>query len=86
MKTEADKLEQNNNHSGRNPDWEKQADSLIHEESIAESGRIFIRNLPFLTTEEELQTIFEKYGEILIFKQIFYYNSSNFICIFEFCL
>lgn len=73
MKTEADKLEQNNNHSGRNPDWEKQADSLLHEESIAESGRIFIRNLPFLTTEEELQTLFEKYGTILIFKLILYY-------------
>lgn len=73
MKTEADKLEQNNNHSGRNPDWEKQADSLLHEESIAESGRIFIRNLPFLTTEEELQTLFEKYGMILIFKLILCY-------------
>lgn len=74
MKTEADKLEQNNNHSGRNPDWEKQADSLLHEESIAESGRIFIRNLPFLTTEEELQTLFEKYGMILIFELILYYK------------
>lgn len=74
MKTEADKLEQNNNHSGRNPDWEKQADSLLHEESIAESGRIFIRNLPFLTTEEELQTLFEKYGTILIFQLILYFQ------------
>lgn len=62
MKSEIDKLEENNNLKGRNPDWQKQADSLIHEESIAESGRIFIRNLPFITTEEELQTLFEKYG------------------------
>lgn len=62
LKNETDKLEEKNNHSGRNPDWQKQTDSLIHEESIAESGRIFIRNLPFITTEEELQTMFEKYG------------------------
>lgn len=62
MKNEADELEENNNLNKRNPDWQKQADSLIHEENIAESGRIFIRNLPFITTEEELQTVFEKYG------------------------
>jgi len=62
MKNEADEQEENNNLNKRNPDWQKQTDSLIHEESIAESGRIFIRNLPFITTEEELQTVFEKYG------------------------
>jgi len=68
MKTEADDLEENNNLNKRNPDWQKQTDSLIHEESIAESGRIFIRNLPFITTEEELQTVFEKYG--MFFKYV----------------
>jgi len=67
MNNEIDKLEEkNNNLSGINPDWQKQTDSLIHEESIAESGRIFIRNLPFITTEEELQTLFEKYGIFLV--------------------
>lgn len=65
MKNETEKFEENNNHNERNPDWQKQADSFIHEESIAESGRIFIRNLPFITKEEELQTLFEKYGIIL---------------------
>ncbi|XP_001949363.1 probable RNA-binding protein 19 isoform X1 [Acyrthosiphon pisum] len=64
MKNEADDLEENNNLNKRNPDWQKQTDSLIHEESIAESGRIFVRNLPFITTEEELQTVFEKYGPV----------------------
>ncbi|KAL5233247.1 hypothetical protein ACI65C_000657 [Semiaphis heraclei] len=64
MKTEADDVEENNNLNKRNPDWQKQTDSLIHEESIAESGRIFIRNLPFITTEDELQTVFEKYGPV----------------------
>lgn len=61
MKNENDVIEENNHHE-RNPDWEKQSDSLLHEESIAESGRIFVRNLPFITTEEELQILFEKYG------------------------
>jgi multiple RNA-binding domain-containing protein 1 len=73
MKNEADEEEENNNHNKRNPDWQKQTDSLIHEESIAESGRIFIRNLPFITTEEELQAIFEKYG--------IFFNIKNLIII-----
>lgn len=62
MKNDNDVTEESNHHNERNPDWEKQADSLIHEENIAESGRIFIRNLPFITTEEELQILFEKFG------------------------
>ncbi len=33
------------------------------EENIAESGRIFVRNLSYTATEEELQVIFEKYGK-----------------------
>jgi len=70
MKNETDEEEENNNHNKRNPDWQKQTDSLIHEESIAESGRIFIRNLPFITTEEELQAIFEKYGIFFNFKNL----------------
>lgn len=72
MKSETDKLEENKNLKGRNPDWEKQADSLIHEESIAESGRIFIRNLTFTTTEEELQKLFEKFGILL-----YWYTNLN---------
>lgn len=74
MNSETDKLEKNNNLKGRNPDWQKQADSLIHEESIAESGRIFIRNLPFITIEEELQTMFEKFGMLCNTFLIFYIN------------
>lgn len=75
MKNDTNKLEENNNYNERNPNWQKQADSLIHEESIAESGRIFIRNLPFITKEEELQTLFEKYG---IFLNKLKYKSSYF--------
>lgn len=79
MKTEADDLEENNNLNKRNPDWQKQTDSLIHEESIAESGRIFIRNLPFITTEEELQTVFEKYGMFFKYVVTILFNPHTYI-------
>lgn len=82
IKNEVEKLVEKNNHSGRNPDWQKQTDNLIHEESIAESGRIFIRNLPFITTEEELQTMFEKYGMFKILR----FSLKTFIYIIVFYL
>lgn len=34
------------------------------EETVAESGRIFMRNLPYTVTEEELQNLFSKYGPV----------------------
>lgn len=47
--------------------WKKQEESLHSEECIAESGRIFVRNLPYSFTEKELQSIFEEYGNVLMF-------------------
>lgn len=35
-----------------------------NEESIGESGSIFIRNLPYIVSEDELTKLFEKYGPI----------------------
>lgn len=46
--------------------WELKA-SLVDDsevESVMESGRIFIRNLPFSTQEEDLTELFEKYGPL----------------------
>ncbi|XKL60987.1 hypothetical protein PGB90_008044 [Kerria lacca] len=54
----------NNINNNDNEKWRYQEESLTMEEDIAESGRIFVRNLPYTTTEEELQPIFEKYGPI----------------------
>lgn len=34
------------------------------EEDVAESGRIFIRNLPYTCTEEEIKELFSKHGEL----------------------
>ncbi|KAG7197053.1 hypothetical protein KM043_017582 [Ampulex compressa] len=44
--------------------WRTQEEALKDEESIAESGRIFIRNLAYITTEEDIRQLFEKYGPL----------------------
>jgi len=44
--------------------WKKQEETLKNEESIAESGRIFIRNLTYTTTEDDIRKLFEKYGPL----------------------
>lgn len=43
--------------------WISQEESLKNEEEIAESGRIFIRNLAYTTTEDDLRPLFEKFGK-----------------------
>ncbi|KAL3284900.1 hypothetical protein HHI36_019035 [Cryptolaemus montrouzieri] len=44
--------------------WISQEDALKNEEEIAESGRIFLRNLAYTTTEDDLRPLFEKYGPL----------------------
>ncbi|KAK6637952.1 hypothetical protein RUM44_008375 [Polyplax serrata] len=44
--------------------WKRENERLEGLENVAESGRIFIRNLPYTATEEELQELFVKYGPI----------------------
>lgn len=60
VKEEKFKEEQNENND--NVKWKKQAEALKSEESIAESGRMFIRNLSYTTTEDDIRKLFEKYG------------------------
>ncbi|CAH1403451.1 unnamed protein product [Nezara viridula] len=49
----------------KKPDkWKKQEESLKNEESIAESGRVFVRNLPYSVKEEELESLFSTFGPI----------------------
>lgn len=33
------------------------------EEDVAESGRLFVRNLPYTCTEEEITELFTKHGQ-----------------------
>ena len=41
----------------------KQEEALQNEECIAESGKIFLRNLTYSTTEDDVRKLFEKYGK-----------------------
>lgn len=52
------------NQGDDNVKWKKQAEALKNEESIAESGRMFIRNLSYATTEDDVRQLFEKYGTL----------------------
>ncbi|XP_053983354.1 probable RNA-binding protein 19 [Hylaeus volcanicus] len=61
-KEEKPKEEQNGSNS--NVRWKNQEEALKDEESIAESGRMFIRNLSYTTTEDDIRKLFEKYGPL----------------------
>ncbi|CAH0585622.1 unnamed protein product [Chrysodeixis includens] len=43
---------------------QKRVEITNNEESIGESGSIFVRNLPYVVSEEEVTALFEKYGPI----------------------
>lgn len=52
------------------------------EEDVAESGRLFVRNLPYTCTEEELKELFAKHGQKRtdknVFKNAFFFNLCYF--------
>ncbi|XP_043461012.1 probable RNA-binding protein 19 [Leptopilina heterotoma] len=63
------KYEQNDNQTdnedkSKDIKWKKQAEALADEETIAESGRMFLRNLAYTTTEDDVTKLFEKYGPL----------------------
>lgn len=41
----------------------------IHDE-ILETGRLFVRNLPYICNEDHLKLVFEKYGDLAEFQVI----------------
>ncbi|XP_064248305.1 probable RNA-binding protein 19 isoform X1 [Passer domesticus] len=44
--------------------WQRTLRDDEEEEDLSESGRLFVRNLPFTSTEEDLEKIFAKYGPL----------------------
>lgn len=51
--------------------WDKEIDRNFtrnlkedeEEEDVSESGRLFVRNLPYTCSEEELKELFAKHGQ-----------------------
>eukprot|EP00095_Tigriopus_kingsejongensis_P007108 maker-scaffold130_size324016-snap-gene-2.23 protein:Tk07108 transcript:maker-scaffold130_size324016-snap-gene-2.23-mRNA-1 annotation:"rna-binding protein 19" len=44
--------------------WAAQAEGLVGEETVAESGRLFLRNLSYGVTEADLETLFQPFGAL----------------------
>ena len=44
--------------------WKKQEEGLKNEESVGESGRLFIRNLSYSITESDIEDLFKKFGPL----------------------
>ncbi|XP_015682553.1 probable RNA-binding protein 19 [Protobothrops mucrosquamatus] len=44
--------------------WQRAKKDDEEEEDLSESGRLFVRNLPYTCTEEELEATFSKYGPV----------------------
>lgn len=55
-----------NTNNETNIKWKKQEEKLKDEETVAESGRLFLRNLTYTTTEDDVRKAFEKYGKDII--------------------
>lgn len=47
---------------GRDQAWQRMKKDDEEEEDLSESGRLFVRNLPYTSTEEDLEKIFSKHG------------------------
>jgi len=49
---------------GKTDKWKEQEAALAETETVGESGRIFVRNLSYATTEEDLEKLFSEYGPL----------------------
>ncbi|XP_043353746.1 probable RNA-binding protein 19 isoform X3 [Dermochelys coriacea] len=49
---------------GEDQPWQRRKKDDEEEEDLSESGRLFVRNLPYTSTEEDLEQIFSKYGPL----------------------
>ena len=49
--------------SDRQTPWQEQQRQLADVEPVAETGRIYVRNLAYTVTEQELEQLFSEYGQ-----------------------
>ncbi|XP_001605134.2 probable RNA-binding protein 19 [Nasonia vitripennis] len=56
--------EKQDDKKGPNLRWKQQEEALKSEENVAESGRIFLRNLSYTATEDDIRKLFETYGPL----------------------
>ena len=63
-KKEAESLEHGSDAASANPKWQQQEEGLTGAETVGESGRIFVRNLAYSVTEEELRELFQTFGPL----------------------
>ncbi|RZC31811.1 RNA-binding protein 19 [Asbolus verrucosus] len=61
-KIKSDNLDSHDNI--RKNKWSTQEEAIKNEETIAESGKIFIRNLAYTTTEDDIENLFKKFGPL----------------------
>ncbi|XP_077152555.1 putative RNA-binding protein 19 isoform X2 [Ranitomeya variabilis] len=48
----------------QNRPWEQRQNDSEVQEDLSDSGRLFVRNLPYSCTEEDLEALFSKYGPL----------------------
>ncbi|CAG8450668.1 5473_t:CDS:10, partial [Scutellospora calospora] len=60
----SDKLESITPHNETNDNLPGQPTNVPPEESIGETGRLFVRNLPYICSEEDLRQAFHKFGPL----------------------
>ncbi|XP_053135634.1 probable RNA-binding protein 19 isoform X2 [Hemicordylus capensis] len=53
-----------NSLKGRAQAWQRPRKDDEEEEDLSDSGRLFVRNLPYTSTEEDLEAVFSKYGPL----------------------
>ncbi|KAM4746173.1 putative RNA-binding protein 19 [Anableps anableps] len=58
------KSKRNKNHKEIDRNFTRKLKEDEEEEDVSESGRLFIRNLPYTCTEEEIKELFAKYGPL----------------------
>jgi len=56
--------EKDENVVGKVGKWKEQEAALAETETVGESGRIFVRNLSYATTEEDLEKLFSDFGPL----------------------